>query len=78
MTKLYVEDLKKGVKILTNGQSKIGEFITDVDGYWVYYPEPECGGYYNEWFLKKLLQVLENMNRDWDEQVKKDLDKCVG
>lgn len=77
MTGLQVEDKTKTHKILTNGQSNLGEFILDVDGYWVYFPNPERGGYYNEWFLHELLQILENLNRDWDEQVKKGLEKCA-
>ena len=68
----YIEDTDPSVKTLTNGQRDLGSFLRDVDGYWVFYPS-KGGGYYNEFYLKYLLDTLRDMNKEWDEQIKKDL-----
>ena len=71
---IIIEDIDKHTKCITNGQSVLGEFLRDNDGYWVFYPEAN-GGFYNEYFLTVLLSALESMNEEWDNEVKEGLEK---
>lgn len=54
--------------VMTNGQSIMGEFIVNDDGYYVFFPS-NIKGYYNEFFLQILLNKLTELNKDWDEQL---------
>ena len=71
---LIVEDIDSHTKCLTNGQTIIGEFLQDVDGYWVYYPA-NTGGAYNEYLLMRILSVLEDMNKETEEWFRKEQEK---
>lgn len=52
-----------------NGK-KLGSFYMEVDGYYVFNPDMENGGYWNEYSLKLIIQKLEELNKEWDAHVK--------
>ena len=43
----------------------MGEYYQEVDGYWVFEPEP-TGGYWNEHILVKIMYELRVLNAAWD------------
>lgn len=49
----------------------IGELITDVDGYYKFWPESR-EGYYDEWFLYEMFRTLKTLNKAWDDQIQND------
>lgn len=55
----------------TNGKL-LGEFYREVDGYYVF--DPESGsGYWPEWLLRALADELEELNKEWNEQVEREI-----
>lgn len=61
-----------GTITMSNGQRKLGEFILDVDGFYVFFPESQ-GGFYNEYFLKVLLDKLTELNAEWSTTIAKEI-----
>jgi hypothetical protein len=53
----------------------VGEVYREVDGYYVWWPESAGGGFLDEHFLRSMADKLHELNRQWDEQVRKD---CCG
>jgi hypothetical protein len=47
----------------------IGDFLKDVDGYFYYWPPPNQGGCFVAWLLRALADKLDEINKDWNEQV---------
>lgn len=55
-------------------KQKIGQVCMEVDGYYVFLPEKgKDGGYYPEWMLLELGNFLAELNKPWDEQVKREV-----
>jgi len=52
---------------------KLGEVFSDVDGYQKFWPELR-GGYWDTWVLREIADYVDSLNKEWDEQVRKDLD----
>lgn len=73
---LFVQDTDKRdcKKIYIDNGVYIGEFVLNDDGYWVYFPEHK-GGYWDEYFLRLVLDKLSAMNKPWDEEVNKYFDE---
>lgn len=57
---------------MSTTQNKLGDFIVDVDGFYVFFPESQ-GGFYNEYFLKVLLDKLTVLNAEWTQQIANDI-----
>ena len=53
-----------------NGK-KIGEFYQEVDGFYVFVPEPGPG-YWNEHIIMRTLYELRKLNIVWDLQIMTD------
>lgn len=49
---------------------KIGEFVINDDGYYVFFPNDDRSGYWNAELLVAVGQKLMEMNKEWHEQVK--------
>lgn len=52
---------------LDNGKVGPDEFSLEVDGYWVWYPRGP--GALDSWMLRELADCLDQMNKEWYDQV---------
>lgn len=52
---------------------KFSTVVQDEAGYYVWWPRPESIGSYTSWDLKTIAKILDDANRLWDEQVRRDL-----
>jgi hypothetical protein len=51
----------------------IGEFERDVDGYFYYWPAIENRGSYSNFTLRKIAEMLDDLNKEWNETVAREL-----
>jgi len=65
----YVVD---GVFTVYFKKKKIGSFVIQDDGYYGYYTT-ETSGYWSSYALRGIADALDNLNKGWDEQIKKEL-----
>lgn len=65
----YVMD---GIYAVYFNQKKIGTFVIQDDGYYGFYTESDSG-YWSSYALRLIADKLDEMNKEWDEQVKKDI-----
>lgn len=56
--------------IVTYNYKLIGELIKDVDGYFYFWPEDNNGAWASH-NLRELADKLDELNKEWDEQVTK-------
>ena len=61
------------IELLNEQDGKLGEFYREIDGYYVIEPNRERGGFYSEWYLQKLLELLTELNLEWDAKVSEGL-----
>lgn len=55
-----------------NKRKIIGSFVIQDDGYYGYYPN-EPSGYWSSYALRLVADELDQINKEWDEQIKKHL-----
>lgn len=55
----------------------IGTFYMEVDGYYVFQPNVR-GGYWPGYMLRALSDALEELNKEWDEIVERELEQLSG
>ena len=65
----YVVD---GVFTVYFKKKMIGSFVIQDDGYYGYYTT-ETSGYWSSYALRGIADALDNLNKGWDEQIKKEL-----
>jgi hypothetical protein len=58
--------------IRTNNGKLIGELIMDVDGYFYFWPEDNNGAWASH-HLRELANKLDELNKEWDKQVEKEI-----
>lgn len=68
--KFKTRKINKNHYKLTFGGKYLGNLIRDVDGYFYYDPILERGTWAS-WSLKAIADMLDNLNKDWDEQINK-------
>ena len=69
MTKLIY--LKEKELFYQNGV-KLGEILADVDGFYYFWPELKGGSWAAE-MLKQIGELLDEMNKPWQEQIEREL-----
>jgi len=68
---------KPGIYIVTTkGGKDIGTLEVDIDGYYKYHPIL-LPGYWDTAHLKNIIELLDDLNADWDAKVKKFMDNSV-
>lgn len=65
----YVID---GVYLVYFNKKRLGEFIVQDDGFFGFHTS-EPSGYWSSYALRLIADKLDEMNKEWDEQVKKDI-----
>ena len=65
----YVID---GVYVVYFNTKKIGEFTVQDDGLFQFYPN-EHSGYWSSYALRLIADKLDELNKEWDEHIKKNL-----
>lgn len=51
----------------------LGRFIQDVDGFYYYWPDEDLSGCWSEFSLKCIAAALQEINKEWTEQINNDL-----
>jgi len=65
---------KPGIYTVTTIKGKdLGTLEIDIDGYYKYYPIL-IPGYWDAEYLKAIVELLDDLNADWDAKVKKFMD----
>ena len=72
MNVIYQKINNDKYNIVTNKGKLIGELIMDVDGYFYFWPEDNNGAWASS-HLRELANKLDELNKEWDKQVKKGL-----
>lgn len=67
----YVVD---GVYTVYFKKKMIGSFVMQDDGYYGY-ETIETSGYWSSYALRGIADALDDLNKEWDEQIKKHLEK---
>ncbi len=60
------------------GKCFLGEFEPGDDGYFYYWPTLSRRGCFSQEVIKAIFDTLERLNKDWDDQVRRDMEKCNG
>lgn len=58
--------------LITYNNVRIGEAVLNTDGYYVFFPDTSRGGYWDAAVMRHVIGVLDEINREWDEQVNSD------
>ncbi len=53
-------------------ESCIGQVLQDVDGYYKFFPDLPSGGYVNPYHLRDIADLVDGMNKEWDDIVQND------
>jgi hypothetical protein len=59
----------KEVLVYRNG-IRVGEIYIEVDGYYVFEPDPLRNGFWTAEILHEITDILDHKNEDWDTKVK--------
>lgn len=65
----YVMD---GIQAVYFNEKKIGVFVVQDDGYYGFYTE-DNSGYWSSYSLRLIADKLDEFNKEWDDQVKRDI-----
>lgn len=55
---------------VASNKKVIGEFMMEVDGYFVFYMEPYATGFWTEQMLRAIADELKRVNASWDATVR--------
>lgn len=72
---IHIKCIKDGeYTVYFNKRKIIGSFIRQDDGYYGY-ETIETSGYWSSYALRGIADALDDLNKEWDEQIKKHLEK---
>ena len=75
MEMIHIKYIKDGeYTVYFNKRKIIGSFIRQDDGYYGY-ETIETSGYWSSYALRGIADALDDLNKEWDEQIKKHLEK---
>ena len=72
MEMIHLSYVTNGVYLVYFKTKVIGKFIMQDDGYYGYYTT-DTSGYWSSYALRGIADALDDLNREWDEQIKKHL-----
>ena len=73
---LHTEEISPGSSRIMFGKKCIGEALMLEDGYYHFLPLPEHGTL-APYVLRAIAELLDELNKDWDEEVKESLGKLT-
>jgi len=73
---LHIEEISPGSSRIMFGKKRIGEALMLEDGYYYFLPLPEHGTL-APYTLRAIAELLDELNKDWDEEVKESLGKLT-
>lgn len=53
----------------------LGDVFMDEAGYYNFWPSNDNPGFWSSYSLKVIAEQLDELNKEWDEQIKQDLNK---
>ncbi len=68
----YVKDGNLTKVFYTNGHY-MGDIFAKEDGFYDWWPEKSNGGYIPAWILRELADTLDELNKDWQEEIEANL-----
>ena len=74
MNLIYQQVNKYKYSIRTNNGKLVGDLIMDVDGHFYFWPEDNNGAWSSH-HLRELTYKMDEINKQWKEQVEKELNK---
>jgi hypothetical protein len=72
MEMINLEYVIDGVYLVYFNKKKIGEFVVQDDGYYSYVMKNNLG-FCSSYGLRLIADKLDELNKEWDEQIKKDI-----
>lgn len=73
----FEQKSKDVIDVTYNSGAFLGQFYIEVDGFWVFEPHTK-GGCWSGQVLKMLHEKLQELNKGWEEELYKNLDKKLG
>jgi len=70
---IHLSYVINGVYLVYFKTKVIGKFIIQDDGYYGYYTT-ETSGYWSSYALRGIADALDDLNKEWDESIKKNLE----
>jgi hypothetical protein len=77
MLKFQPINLNKRILVIHENGACCGELYCEVDGYYVYWPDESLQGCVSAEFLREIADKLDELNRPWDEEVKRGLEAAA-
>lgn len=56
---------------------RLGDLVMMEDGYYQFFPDLKRGGYWPTWMLRRIAYLVDVINDEWDECVRKDLEELA-
>lgn len=75
--KFISANLNDRVLVVHDNGQYLGDLLPAEDGYFHWWPSPECnasGGYWSSYVLRCIAEKLESLNAIWDLEVKRGLE----
>ena len=72
MLDLIVDSGDQSVALYVN-KKYVGCLAREIDGYYVYWPNIDNGGFMSQEFLAEIVENLKDLNQVWHEMVCRDL-----
>lgn len=70
---IQLEYIMDGMYVIYFNKKELGSAVTLEDGYYHFLPFKGNSGYWSSYALRLVAGKLDEMNKEWDEQVKKEL-----
>lgn len=71
---VYLESTKENsYKLFYNNSVYMGDIYMEIDGYYVWLPNPKQSGSLGEYFLFAVAYTLLDLNKKWDRQIQNDI-----
>jgi hypothetical protein len=64
-------------KMVWNEVIELGEAALDIDGFYYFLPNKNNGGLWHSHVLKAIAEKLDDLNKEWDENISKYFDEAA-
>jgi hypothetical protein len=71
---ITVEYIADGIYVIYFNKKELGSIVSQEDGYYKFTPNKNSSGYWSSYGLRLIADKLDEMNKEWDEHVKKEID----
>ncbi len=70
---IQLEYIMDGMYVIYFNKKELGSIVSQEDGYYQFIPGRSNVGYWSSYALRLVADKLDEMNKEWDEHIKKHL-----